>query len=220
MLKIGHRGAPSKAPENTLSSFGKALELGVDAVELDVHLCKSGEIMVIHDETLERTTNGKGAIKNHTLTQLKKLDAGKGEKIPTLQEVYDFLCGRAGILIEVKDKKAAGKVAEFVKGKKNLYVISFYADVLAEVKKENKTVKIGYNFDEDNMPTLEKIIKNLKPYSINPCVKILSSEIVELAHKNKVKVITWTANKKSEIEFARKLGVDGIMSDYPERIYI
>ena len=87
MLKIGHRGAPRNEPENTLRSFKKALSLNVDMIECDVHLTKDGQVVVIHDPTVERTTNGKGKVKGFTLKEIKRLDAGKGEKIPTLEEI-------------------------------------------------------------------------------------------------------------------------------------
>src|SRR3989338_86923 len=86
---MGHRGAAALEPENTLRGFRRAIELGVDYVEFDVHCCKSGELVVIHDETVDRTTNGKGFVADLTLQQLKKLDAGKSETIPTLQEAID-----------------------------------------------------------------------------------------------------------------------------------
>ncbi len=115
MLKIGHRGAMGYAPENTLGSFAKALELGVDGIELDVHVCKSGEVVVIHDERVDRTTNGKGQVKEMTLKELKELDAGKGERIPTLEEVLDFVDRRAFIDIELKAEGIGNSVADIVR---------------------------------------------------------------------------------------------------------
>ena len=99
MLKIGHRGARGYAPENTLKSFQKAIELGVDAVELDVQLCKSGELIVMHDDTVDRTTDGSGFVKKLKLKDLKKLDAGMGERIPTLEEVLDLVNRRVKVNI-------------------------------------------------------------------------------------------------------------------------
>ena len=95
MIIIGHRGAMGYEPENTLRSFQKALDLGVDMIEFDVHLCKSGELVVFHDEKVNRTTNGQGYIAQKSLEKLKELDAGQGEKIPTLEEVLDLVKGKA-----------------------------------------------------------------------------------------------------------------------------
>jgi len=103
MLKIGHRGAKGYEPENTLRSFQKALELNVDAVELDVRRTKDGAIVVIHDAEVDRTTNGKGLVSELTLKEIKELDIEKGEKIPTLEEALDFLDKKVKIFIELKE---------------------------------------------------------------------------------------------------------------------
>ena len=100
---VGHRGAGFLEPENTLRGFRRAIEMGLDYVEFDVRRCKSGEIIVIHDETVDRTTNGKGFVKDMTLSRLKKLDAGKGDKIPTLQEVIDACKEKVKMYIELKE---------------------------------------------------------------------------------------------------------------------
>src|SRR3989344_9380836 len=107
MLKIGHRGACGYAPENTLKSFQRAIDLGVDAIELDVQLCKSGELIVMHDNTVDRTTDGSGFIKKLKLKDLKKLDAGEGERIPTLEEVLNLVDRRVKVNIELKGPKTA-----------------------------------------------------------------------------------------------------------------
>ena len=124
-LKIGHRGAPGYEPENTLRSFEKAISMGVDMVELDVHKCKSGELVVIHDKKVNRTTNKKGFVKNKNLQQLKTLDAGKKEKIPTLKEVLDFINKRVKINIELKGPKTTEAVLklieEYINKKKSKY---------------------------------------------------------------------------------------------------
>jgi glycerophosphoryl diester phosphodiesterase len=103
-FRIGHRGAAGHAPENTIKSFLKAVELGCDMTELDVHVCGSGEVVVFHDEEVFRTTNGNGFVSQMTLEQLRALDAGEGEKIPTLEEVLTALKGRIQLNIELKGK--------------------------------------------------------------------------------------------------------------------
>jgi len=98
----GHRGNPAEHPENTLRSFKSAIAAGCDLIECDVHLSSDGRLVVIHDHTLERTTNGKGLVRDHTAAELRKLDAGKGEKIPLLQEVVELALGKVGLVIEIK----------------------------------------------------------------------------------------------------------------------
>ena len=114
MLRIGHRGACGYEPENTLRSFNHAIQLGVDIVELDVHICQSGEIMVIHDIKVDRTTNGTGFVGDKTLDELKTLDAGKGEQIPTLQEVLDQINRRVKVNIELKGNSTAKPVLKLL----------------------------------------------------------------------------------------------------------
>src|SRR5258708_1238720 len=105
--KIGHRGASAAYPENTMLAFRKAIDMGANALEFDVHVCKSGEAVVIHDDTLERTTSGRGYVAAHTLSDLKKLDAGRGEPIPTLEEVLFEFAAKIILFIEIKSAGAS-----------------------------------------------------------------------------------------------------------------
>src|SRR3990172_151413 len=114
ILRVGHRGAGGYAPENTLASFRKALELKVDMFELDVRLCRSGEVVVLHDETVDRTTDGSGAAGDLSFSQLKKLEAGRGEKIPTLEEVLELAAGKCGVNIELKGENTEQPVAGII----------------------------------------------------------------------------------------------------------
>ena len=113
-LKIGHRGACGYEPENTLRSFKKALDLGVDTIELDVHKTKDEATVVIHDEKVDKTTNGTGFVADKSLEEIKKLDAGKGEKIPTLEEVLDLVNRKAQVNIELKGEGTARPVADII----------------------------------------------------------------------------------------------------------
>jgi len=114
MRRIGHRGAKGYEPENTLLSFSKALQLNVDMIELDVHVCKIGDVVVIHDETVEGTTNGTGRVADMTLDDLRKLNADKGQRIPTLQEVLDLVDRRAKVNIELKEEGSVRPVFELL----------------------------------------------------------------------------------------------------------
>ena len=134
---IGHRGAAGLEPENTLLAFKKALKLGVDELELDILPSKDGHLMVIHDDKIDRTTNGSGYVKNLTLSELKKLNAGKGEKIPTLNEVFDLIKNKNVILnIELKKSGYENKVVDLIKKykfEKKVLVISFVADAIKKI---------------------------------------------------------------------------------------
>ena len=149
IIKVGHRGAMGYEPENTLRSFKKALELGVDMIEFDVYVCKSGELVVIQDDTLERTTNGKGLVIEKTLAELKELDAGKEEKIPTLEEIMDLADKKVKINIELKGDNTAKPVLNMIekyvdeKGWKydDFLVSSFNHNELKKFKELNPKIK-------------------------------------------------------------------------------
>ena len=114
MILTGHRGAAELEPENTRLSIQKAIDLGVDQVEIDVHLTRDQHLVVIHDATVDRTTNGQGAVADFTLEEVKRLDAGKGERIPTLQEVIDLVRGKVVLQIELKGPDTAEPVVRTV----------------------------------------------------------------------------------------------------------
>lgn len=225
ILNIAHRGASAAFPENTLLAFKQALKLSANGIECDVHLCKSGEPVVIHDTTLERTTNGKGRVAAHTLAQLKKLDAGKGETIPTLKETIETINGRAVLFIEIKDKACAAPVARIVAhyakqfGYEKLPVISFSVPTLLAVQKENPHILLGATPPQDRITAaFAKRAHDAGFYSVNPCIDRLTGSFVQHAHKLDLKVFCWTANTLAKIAKAKKLGVDGIISDYPDRV--
>jgi len=156
-ILIGHRGAASLAPENTLASFRKALENGAEMVELDVQRTKDGHLVVIHDDSVDRTTDGKGLVKDMTLGELKALDAGswfsyefKGEKIPTLEEVLDWSCGKIRLDLEVKNSKQypgiEKQIVELIEGKKmekDVIVTSFDPDCIKKMEKLSDEIGSG-----------------------------------------------------------------------------
>lgn len=223
MLKIGHRGACGHEPENTLRSFRKAMELGVDGVELDVHICASGEPVVIHDETLERTTNGTGLVALKQLSELKTFDAGQGERIPTLQEVIDLLNKKIRIFIELKDDNAVPPVVALIeqsvkKGWKyeQLTIIAFNHHLLLAAKRQNPKIETGALLV--GIPaTYAQCAVEAKANVINPAIGFVNKDFVDDAHKRGLKVYCWTVNSQAQIAKAKRAGVDGMMGDYPDR---
>ncbi|MEM2306816.1 MAG: glycerophosphodiester phosphodiesterase family protein, partial [Candidatus Bathyarchaeia archaeon] len=145
-LRVGHRGAKAYEPENTLRSFMKALELGVNAIEFDVRRTRDGELVVIHDAEVDRTTDGKGLVSELTLREIKALSTEKGERIPTLEEALDFLDRKVKILIELKEVGIEEKVLEAVKRRgleDNVIIISFHEEALRKVRELNDKVETG-----------------------------------------------------------------------------
>lgn len=222
MLCIGHRGARGHAPENTLLSFRRALELGAHSIELDVYLCE-GELVVIHDDTLDRTTNGHGPIGSHTLAELRRLDAGQGERIPLLREVFDMVDRRAGINIELKGPGTAAAVAAFVAYYRQagwddalLLVSSFDWEELAAFRAHDACTRIGLLFDA--WPdTLEAATRELRSHAWHPQRRQVNAHLVQRAHALQQRVYTYTVNDGAELQRLHALGVDGVFTDYPER---
>lgn len=224
-LHIGHKGTAGYAPENTLASFQKALNLSVDMIELDVHKSKSGEIVVIHDNTVDKTTNGSGKVGELTLKELKKLDAGNGERIPTLTEVLDLVDNKIKINIEIKTRDATKRVVKIIEEYvqknytyKSFLVSSFDYRNLIKVKLLNFKIPLGV-ITKRKLILLNLLFAQLvNAYSINILYTSVSKKIIKQAHALGLKVFVWTVNEPRDIERMKKLGVDGVFSDYPDRI--
>ena len=225
MIKTGHRGACGYEPENTLRSFNRAIQLGADMVELDVYICKSGEIVVIHDQNVDRTTNGTGLVADKTLAELKTLDAGKGEQIPTLSEVLDHINRRVKVNIELKGDSTAKPVVQLMEkyiqdfgwSYNDFIVSSFNENELFEIRKLSNKLNIGVFVWEPTKDFIEPV-EALGAYSIMVLHKVLTKEILTRAKARGLLTFVWTVNKKEDIEKMKLLGVDGIISDYPDKI--
>lgn len=224
-IKIGHRGACGYKSENTLSSFKKALQLKVDMIELDVHVCASGEIVVIHDSTLKRTTNGMGNVVDQSLDELKKLTINTKHKIPTLIEALNFIDKQIPINIELKGIGTALGVTTLIKHfiknnkweNKHFLVSSFNYEELESVKFTCSEIRLGLLCKK--LPNnFEELIQKFNPYALCIYHKTVTQEIIERAHAYDLKVLVYTVNNKQEIKCLKNKGVDGIFSDYPDRL--
>jgi glycerophosphoryl diester phosphodiesterase len=219
MLKIGHRGAKGYVAENTLSSFQKALDLGCDGIELDVHLSLDCEIIVIHDDTIDRTTTGKGFVNQMPLAELKL------HNIPTLAEVLEIANHYLLINIELKSYETVEKVIDLIE--KNVHeknrtytdfiVSSFDWQALQQLRFLNEKIQIGV-LTEDNLETAFAFAKFIKATTLNPYFKLLNEENVAIIHEKGIKIFVWTVNEIKDIEKMKRLNVDGIISDFPDRI--
>lgn len=217
LLKIGHRGARAYEPENTLSSFKRAIELGVDAVELDVRRTKDNEIVVIHNSDVDKTTDGSGSVSDFTLEEIKKFVTEKGEQIPTLEEVLELVGKRIKILVEVKETGIEEKVLGLIREKglmENVIIVSFHEDALRKVRELDDKVATGLIYVRHKNPIQAAL--TLKAEYLLPLYRFTHSANVRKAHEKGLKVIVWTINKKEEVAEYRKKGVDGIASDRPD----
>jgi len=226
MIKIGHRGACGYAPENTLASFKRALELNVDMIELDVYVCKSGELVVMHDDKVNRTTNGKGYVVDMTLEELKSLDAGSGEKIPTLIEVLDLIDKKTQVNIELKGPGTAEPVAKIINSYEenegwrddDFLVSSFNHYELEKFKKYCPEIRIGALLVGIPIGFAEFAQKNLNAWSVNLSIEFINKEFVDDAHNRGLKVLVFTVNDSDDIDRMKKINVDGIFSNFPDQI--
>lgn len=226
---IAHRGASGSAPENTLASFRSAMDIGADFIELDIHLSKDGELIVMHDETVTRTTNGKGKIRNLTLEQIKSLDAGswfgdkfKGLVVPTLDEVFQLSGGKIKLLIEVKgsSRKYPGIEKKLVETIYKYYakdwciVQSFDDEILKNISQLDPSIVlhqliVGRIFP----PVIPEFIR-----AVNPNHHFVSGKKIEKIHSQGKKIFVWTVNEEKRMGKLISMEVDGIITNYPEKL--
>ena len=219
---IGHRGAAGHEPENTLRSIRRALELGADGVEIDVRYV-DGELIVFHDARLERTTNGRGFVARKSFAELRALDAGKGEQIPTLREVFETVDRRAVINIELKGRRTAGPVealiGEFVSGRGWEYgdfvVSSFHHRELRAIR--DRQIRIGLLLTRPSR-LYSVSARRVRAWSVHPALRYVTARFVEDAHRRGWRVLVYTVNEPAALERMRALGVDGVFTDFPERV--
>lgn len=221
---FGHRGACGHEPENTLRSVGKALELGANGVEVDVHLVE-GRLIVIHDDTLDRTTNGTGFVAEKSFAWLRSLDAGQGERIPTLAEVFDTVNRRAVINVELKGPGTAAPVVqiidEYVRKRgwrhEDFLVSAFDPAQIQAAKRLLPEIRTGALI-EKIPPGLAAFAERLGAWSLHPGKRCVTPELVADAHRRGLRVFVFTINQPAEIASMAALGVDGVFTDYPDRI--
>jgi len=216
MIIMGHRGAAALEPENTLLSIGRAIEIGVNAVEIDVHLSKDKEIVVIHDSTVDRTTDGTGPVCSFTVDELKKLDAGKGQRIPTLQEVIDFIGNKVDLVIELKEGETVESVFQLIKRNNiedSVYVISFWHRLVKTIKEMDSHIKTGVLFV--GCPVDTSIATQASADALVMNYSFTDMKFVQTAHKENLKVVVWNIDKRNLIKPYADMGVDGIGTNDP-----
>ena len=222
---IGHRGAKGHIAENTLESIEKAMELGVDGIEIDIFKCKSGELVVFHDKTLNRLTDAEGLIESLDIDSIRKIKIFNKYKIPTLKEVLDLIDGKVFLNIELKGTETALLTNQIIKNylemgnwtTENFIISSFNWNELENFYKSNKQVPIAILTDADPLDALP-IAKKLKAKAINPIFQSLNSKNVKKIREAGYKIYPYTVNKKEDISEVISLNVDGIITDFPERV--
>jgi len=224
IYKIGHRGAKGHLTENTLESINLALEMGIDGIEIDVHVCASGEMVVFHDFTLDRLSDGTGEITTKTYEELQRLTLKGGYKIPLLTEVLDLIEGKCSINIELKGLNTAKGTCAIIsnyidKGWEysSILVSSFQENELIEVHKINSNILIAV-LSKASVDEAIEWAKVLNATAIHPSIGIITRQSVIDAHNEGFNVNVWTVNEPEDIARMIDFGVDGIISDFPDRL--
>jgi glycerophosphoryl diester phosphodiesterase len=229
---IAHRGAKGMAPENTLAAFQLGMDQGCEGIELDVHISSDGEIIVCHDATLDRTTNGKGLICEKTLAEIKTYDAGswygeafKGETVPTLGEVFDLVPESIMINVEVKmsyDGKMDRLLIDFLRKRgrlDNVVISSFDHKCVRRIKQIEPKAKIGLLYQTNLLDVVAYARSfDVDVYSLHPYHGWLDAEDVQKAVQSGLKVYPYTANEEKDLLRLTEIGVSGIITDYPSRL--
>ena len=228
IIIMGHRGANKIAPENTLKSFKKAIELGADIVEFDVRQSRDGEIVIIHDEDTFRTTGQKGLVEDMNLFDLKQLDFGENEKIPTLEELINLAKGKISLNCEIKVEGIIKKIVKIFQDTDlidSVILSSFIHKELIKAKRIAPNIKLAALIPEGTgllidwyfkKRAIDKAVKN-KFFAINPLYKLVNRQFVDYAHKKGLKVYPWTVDSGIAIKKLVNVGVDGIITNDIER---
>ncbi|MDN3671483.1 glycerophosphodiester phosphodiesterase family protein [Flavobacterium branchiarum] len=225
MLKIAHRGARGYEPENTLQAFQKAIQMKADGIELDVQLSSDGHLIVIHDETIDRTTNGKGFVNNLSLQELKDFRIENKHQIPTLSEVLDLVNQQCFINIELKGIGTADAVVTLIElyiSEKNwsydsFLVSSFDWEYLKQINSLNPKIAIGV-LTETDIESAITFAKEIKAKAIHPDFHLLNKENTKQIQEIGFQVFPWTVNEKEDIAKIKTYNVNGIISDFTDRI--
>lgn len=237
MDNVAHRGASGYAPENTIAAFDLAVDMKVDYIEIDVQRSKDGELVLIHDTTVNRTTNGTGNVRDLTFEQLRSLDAGSwfgeefaGERLPTFEEILDRYRGKVGILIELKapelypgiEKQVAQALKErnMDKPKNNKIIIQSFNFESMKISNELlPRVPIGV-LTSNRAHTTAEALEEFSTYAdwFNPSYGIVTEELVNQVHSLGMKMGSWTARSQEAVDFLFEMGVDAIITDYPDYV--
>jgi glycerophosphoryl diester phosphodiesterase len=221
---IAHRGASGQEPENTLRAFALALDQGATWLELDVHLVHDN-LLVIHDDTVDRTTNGSGLLTDLTLGDLRALDAGRGERIPYLEEVMDLAAGRARLNIELKGPGTAAPTVAVVQEKvaagrwqpNQVVLSSFDWDALEMVRRLEPAIPVAPLVGKAAGAEVLEVADRLGAEALHVSRWSARAKLVAAAHDRGLQIRVFTLNQDWEFDLMRRLGVDGFFTDFPER---
>ena len=231
MLAIAHRGASGYAPENTLAAFRRAVAQGISFIETDLHLTRDAHLVAIHDETADRTTNGQGPIQNMTLAEVRRLDAGSwfasefmGERIPTLDDILEFARKNDIVFyLELKPTGFWGGEHALISQLRNTteiarsVILSFDPVILGNLRKLEPTLMTGLLLDGTISDPFEKAVE-IGARQLAVRGDLVTPNFIHRARSLDLQVVCWTVNSPAHMRMLITAGVDGIMTDYPDRL--
>ena len=234
-LVFAHRGTSSIALENSPSSFKKAIEIKADYIETDIRKTKDEKIIIMHDKDIKRTTNGKGKISNMKLAEIKRFKLKNGEEILTLEELIDMVKNKIKLNIEIKytqDASTAKKVVSLLRRKgilKDVMISSFSVKILKTIREISPNIETALLYTDDKTPRVivkrlyysSRIVKKakiLKTDHLNLHYRFITKRLLKKAFENNLKVNVWTVNSDKLLDKMKNLGVDGIITDYPQKL--
>ena len=228
-LVIAHRGASAYQPENTLAAFALAIAQGAQMIELDLHISRDDQIIVIHDETLDHTTNLKGRVDQHTLAEIKRADAGKGERVPTLDETLDLTMGKVRLYLEIKDRRAAAESLRVVRARHcqdEVMLASFDIGLMRQLGEEVRDMELGVILGTETVNpivrcreafpwiALRRVNYQVLCMQVELCFRYLSKRI----KADGKKLYVWTADEDAQFARMSALQVNGIVTNKPDRL--
>lgn len=220
VIRVGHRGAAGHAPENTVAAIHAGIACGADLAEIDLRRTADGALVALHDATVNRTTDGRGRISRLSLQEVKQLDAGNGTGIPTLKEVLEAAAGRTGLMLELKVRGIAQQTVETVHRTGytgSLLYASFLHEELVSVRAAERDASVMVLFDRLPLPSVTRAMK-YAPSHVGLRHSNATLRLVQAFHRANLLVFVYTPNRPADIRHALSLGVDGIISNFPDRI--
>lgn len=221
LLRIGHRGAGGHAPENTLAAIERGIALHAHLVEFDVRATSDGQLVLLHDATLDRTTNGHGLIADQLWRDVRQVIGGDGQPLPLLADALRVASGRTGVIIEIKAERIAKQICRTVREVQfsgPVIYTSFLHDELLAVRRENPQAQ--------TMALIEAVPVNRTAFAtdaqathVGVALEVLTPSFLKSLHDRSLRVFVYTVNEPADIQRAKAMGVDGIISDYPERLF-
>jgi glycerophosphoryl diester phosphodiesterase len=228
-IVIAHRGASAYEPENTLRAFDLAIRQGAQMIELDLHATSDNHVVVIHDPTLNHRTNLKGRVDHSTLAEIRRADAGKGERIPTLDETLDLTLGKVRLYLEIKDPRAAAPTLRIIRERRcqaQVMLASFDIELMRGLGEEVSDTELGLILGNATFHPVVRwreafpwlALRRVKHQVLCMQVELCYGYLAARARANGKKLYVWTADKERQFERMTSIGVDGIVTNTPDRL--